>query len=960
VIICVFRPSCFAPTLTKNYFRSYGYAKNFWRKLEQKRQTKNCNFIYFPSLNVPKVNNFTILIPSPFKLPDQMKTLRYNDLETHGLTRQLAKVEKQLAAGNFKSADVKKMRNTGYYRAKLDREARLLFQLARYGKETIALLLEVIPNHEYDKSKFLRGGEVRESDFTSVAEPESEDEDAPTMRYVNPKARRFHLLDKVISLDGDQEEIYNLPAPLIIIGSAGSGKTALTLEKMKTYRGSVAYVSLSDYLVRNSRELYYANGYENDHQEVDFLSFNEYLKGIRVPQGRELDYRTFERWYQRKYHQRFKFKDPYKVFEEFRGVLTGSVTETAYLSRAEYLDLGIKQSIFPASERETVYDLFEKYLGLVGEEGEYYDPNIIAYGYLDQVETKYDFLVVDEVQDITNVQLLLLTRSLATPGNFILSGDSNQIVHPNFFSWSKIKTLFFNQELRGSALRILKTNYRNSRGITKLSNDLLKIKNSRFGSIDRESTYLINTVANTEGEINFLKYDQKLLKDLNRRTESSAKFAVLVMDKDQKARVSSVLKTPLIFTIQEAKGLEYENIILLNFISDYDETFREITRGVTPADLADDQLRYARAKDKSNKEQEAYKFYINSLYVAFTRAVKNIYLVETTTKHDLLRLLGVVTQKDKVNIAVQSSTDEEWLDEADRLEQQGKTEQAAAIRARLRGEEFIGAEEAEQLAERIFAKPDEADRRDMERLLKFAKSRYRVDLIHRLDAEANFGPARHYLGEYVKAEKQLVGYVRNNSIKKVKQLVEKYGVGLSEPDDRSTGLMLAAQYSQEELMDYFLANRANKGRTDALGRTALQHLLLGFDRRKVKASQLGKWYSRLAPQVGYAVYDGRQYVINPRSMEFFVANLLNALRLDVFNLTDPLSRQCLMITDFLEVISEIPAPILSDYRRKRQYVSSILSKNEKDRDDRYNKRFLIRRSRGCYDLNPEAVLRWEG
>ncbi|WP_420458300.1 UvrD-helicase domain-containing protein [Neolewinella sp.] len=888
-----------------------------------------------------------------------MKTLRYNDLDPHGLSRQLDKVERQLAAGDFKSADVKKMRSNGYYRAKLDREARLLFQLARYGGEPVALLLEVIPNHEYDKSTFLRGATVRESDFSVTADPTSVEEDAPTLRYVNPQASRFHLLDKVISLDGDQQEIYNLPAPLIIIGSAGSGKTALTLEKMKTYRGSVAYVSLSDYLVRNSRELYYANGYENDKQEVDFLSFNEYLRGIQVPTGRELDYRSFERWYQRKYHQRFKFKDPYKVFEEFKGVLTGSVTEAAYLSREEYLSLGIKQSIFLSAEREAVYELFEKYLELVDGGTEFYDPNITAFRYLERVEAQYDFLVVDEVQDITNVQLLLLTRSLTTPGNFILSGDSNQIVHPNFFSWSKIKTLFFNQELRGSALRILKTNYRNSRSITRLSNDLLKIKNSRFGSIDRESTYLINTVADSEGEINFLKYDQKLLRELNKRTEGSAKFAVLTMDKDQKERVSRELSTPLVFTIQEAKGLEYENIILVNFISDYADTFREITQGVVPADLEDDQLRYARARDKGNKEQEAYKFYINSLYVAFTRAVRNVYLVERTTKHDLLRLLGVVTQKDKVDIAVQSSSDTEWLDEADRLEQQGKTEQAAAIRARLRGEEFVGTEEAERLSERIFTNPAGAERRDMERLLKFATARHRLATIRRLATEAAFGPARHYLSEYTKAQKLLVSYVRSNNVGKVNQLTDKFGVALTEPDDEATGLMLAAQFGQDQLLEHFLAGKADKGRTDKLGRTALQYLLLGFDRRKVKEPQLRKWYPRLAPRVGYVVYGGRQYVINARSMEFFVANLLNALRLDVFNPTDPLSRQCLLINDFMEIIEEMPASILPDYRRKRQYVSSILSKNERDRDDRYNKRFLIRRSRGCYDMNPAAELRWE-
>ncbi len=49
-------PSYFAPVSTKNYFRSLGYAKNFWRKLEQNRQAKNCNFIYFPSLSFTQLS----------------------------------------------------------------------------------------------------------------------------------------------------------------------------------------------------------------------------------------------------------------------------------------------------------------------------------------------------------------------------------------------------------------------------------------------------------------------------------------------------------------------------------------------------------------------------------------------------------------------------------------------------------------------------------------------------------------------------------------------------------------------------------------------------------------------------------------------------------------------------------------------------------------------------------------
>jgi predicted ribonuclease YlaK len=45
-----------------------------------------------------------------------------------------------------------------------------------------------------------------------------------------------------------------------------------------------------------------------------------------------------------------------------------------------------------------------------------------------------DFIVIDEVQDLTNAQLGLVLATLNKPGHFVLCGDSNQIVHPNFFS----------------------------------------------------------------------------------------------------------------------------------------------------------------------------------------------------------------------------------------------------------------------------------------------------------------------------------------------------------------------------------------------------------------------------------------------------------------------------------------------------------------------------------------------
>ena len=153
---------------------------------------------------------------------------------------------------------------------------------------------------------------------------------------------------------------------------------------------------------------------------------------------------------------------------------------------------------------------------------------------------RYDFVVVDEVQDLTNVQLLLILRALRDPRGFLLCGDSNQIVHPNFFSWSKVKTLFWNEQGDGAPaelIRILNTNFRNSPQVTEIANRLLHIKHARFGSVDRESNYLVGSRGPSAGRVGLLADTDAVKRDLDRRTAASARFAILVLHDEQKAEV---------------------------------------------------------------------------------------------------------------------------------------------------------------------------------------------------------------------------------------------------------------------------------------------------------------------------------------------------------------------------------------------------------------------------------------
>ncbi|TAK71788.1 MAG: hypothetical protein EPO19_04010 [Betaproteobacteria bacterium] len=86
-----------------------------------------------------------------------MKILEYIGLDTFRVKASYRKVADAIARRDFRAAQVKKLANLGhgkFYRAKLDDADRLLFSLVRHGDEVCALMLEVIANHDYDKSRF--------------------------------------------------------------------------------------------------------------------------------------------------------------------------------------------------------------------------------------------------------------------------------------------------------------------------------------------------------------------------------------------------------------------------------------------------------------------------------------------------------------------------------------------------------------------------------------------------------------------------------------------------------------------------------------------------------------------------------------------------------------------------------------------------------------------------------------
>jgi hypothetical protein len=503
-------------------------------------------------------------------------------------------------------------------------------------------------------------------------------------------------------------------------------------------------------------------------------------------------------------------------------------------------------------------------------------------------------------------------------------------------------------------MRVLNTNYRNSPQVTELANRLLLVKHARFGSIDRESNYLVRCNTERTGTLGLLPDDDKVKRELSGKTSRSARTAVMVMRGEDKAEARRHFQTPLLFSIQEAKGLEYENVILYNFVSGSPLAFDEITEGVTADSLSLD-LMYARAKDKADKSLDAFKFYINALYVAITRAVQNLYLIEQNSSHRLFGLLGLAAKREGVRIAEHRSSAEEWKAEARRLELQGKVEQAEAIRRNVLAIQdvpwkVLTTANLEALKQEAFD-PARYNRQAKQLLFEYAVLHSVPALIDQLVA-FKFNRARNAARELPAVERKYHQDYMERSFHTLLRKIGLYGVDFRNPLNQ-TPLMIAARLGLTPLIQALIRDGANPHLVDNWGRNPLQIALRQayLDERYARTC-IGQAYPALAPSSIRIRIDDRLTKFDNHRPEFFLLNSMLALAQDILREKIRYKIPAFQTGDFVEALAHFPDHVIPAWRKHRQHITAVLARHEIFREDPYNRKLFLRVHRGYYILNP--------
>lgn len=424
-----------------------------------------------------------------------------------------------------------------------------------------------------------------------------------------------------------------------ILGGAGTGKTITAIELFKRAKSKikdVVYLTFTPNLLKDTKDKLLMSGHKID----DCFTFNEFfLKN--PPIAREIHLKVVDDCIQKiskdypnyenlliDHHSYF---DRNFIYSLIRGFITGGLNpknnyqkynleDTISISRMKALiDLNHLPDEISNQLIEAIILIIKEYL-MEKNKGSLYDDN----DFESLPSRKPSYIIVDEFQDFTEYQITTILKT-SLNGRVDFFGDSQQVINPTFFDIERLRNIIQNIGFKKPEILNLSFNYRSTKELQEFSNHLIEIRKKTlrkndFNLADSEKIGLTNSFLDLKkNKFSVARlHDKKLIFNLFKSLTSASDTTIIVNDVNEKLELikeynldeDSVRK--FIFTIQEYKGLENNNIIIYNLIHENEKAFVELLQN-------------------KHVNSKFYEEIFNKLYVAVTRSIKSVILCEPET-----------------------------------------------------------------------------------------------------------------------------------------------------------------------------------------------------------------------------------------------------------------------------------------------------------------------------------------
>lgn len=519
------------------------------------------------------------------------------------------------------------------------------------------------------------------------------DHDYNNLENVKPENQVYQkYINKLalLKLDKRQKQIVDYSGnTLLCFGCAGAGKTLISghryIDIYNQYKDnnslkddSLVYVTYNEHVKNQAlKEISNVVNSVNIYTIIDFFSnyCHDKIKHLKHVDKKHFAY-YFENCKDYKTIEYFKKNIIGNVIDSiytfYMGVFKGSMFEsknvrwtkkllTPYL-REEQFNLRMDSEFNIDDEmKHKLYNFFVSYSKFLIENN-LYDDNDLARMVIENSVIpgfkKYKNIIVDEVQDLTEVQLDAIVKCAYSVNKLSFFGDQNQSINPTLLDLDLIKMcLNVNSSSKNSPrLETLNESYRFGPLFKDyLNNVLIKNRVNWIGktSEDFEISPLESTKEKRWGGYSL---NEKVIFNLLNNAYRNPNAKVLipdlqVVDKIESEELKQLIKEGIssnrVITIYDAKGLEWDYVVLFDMLKYNEDKYLEMING------------------KAN-HSTLHRMIFNQFYVGCTRGEISFAVLEDNLNEEVSKaMLDGLPIIDNANFFIDENNDPQiWYDNA--------------------------------------------------------------------------------------------------------------------------------------------------------------------------------------------------------------------------------------------------------------------------------------------------------